>query len=441
MNPLRFAFVLALFCFFESDPAHCQTLGKQPIDIAKAKTNFAEAEALFSKDNSAMWGISLDGPMIFVDRESRFAVANRADASKALKEVDDVFTGHLPANVMIANTAIDWNETKWTMLLWPLPEDPDERKVLLAHEAWHRIQDKVGFPSSVATNDHLDSLHGRYLLQLEWRALSKALRSAKADAKTERDSSIADALHFRFRRNELLKNSLEQEVSMEMHEGLAEITGVKLALAPADRIDRTVRLLESRPAEFPTFVRSFAYLSGPAYALLLDKLDPDWMENLTVESDLGRLLLAATNVELENNLELAVAERSKLYDGPTLWIAEKKRDDERIAKLELLSKKFLTGPRLIIPLENPRMSFDPRELVPLKDAGTVYYTLTITDEWGVLTVTGGALLSKDFSQVTVGVPENFAGERQTSEWELDLYEGWSVQTSGQLTFSIVKDKK
>ncbi len=425
---------LPIICLFVLSTAQGQQGSKHSIEIAEAKRFFAEAEELFAADDSSLWGTSLAGPMIFVDSTSRSAVANQADAEKALREVDGVFSGELPADVMIANTSIDWNGTKWTMLLWPLPQEPKERKVLLAHEAWHRIQDSIGFPASTATNDHLNSLEGRYLLQLEWRALSKALRSTDSEQKM----AIADALRFRARRHELIAGSVEQETSMELHEGLAEYTGVRMALDPAERIARTVRLLDRRPTELPTFVRSFAYLSGPAYGVLLDQLDEGWLKRTTPKSDLGQLLMAAAKIDLGKNLESIVSERSPSYDGPALWAAEKKRDGDRIAKLTLLSKKFLEGPRLIVSLDNPRMSFDPSELLPLDEAGTVYKVLNITGDWGVLNVSGGALLSKDFSHVIVGVPADYAGELKTAEWQLQLNEGWSVQAAASPTFVIAK---
>ncbi len=392
---------------------------------------------MFKKDHAQLWGNSLEGPIIFVDRQTRFAVANQADLAETLTPIDGVFVGQLPANVMVSNTAIDWNNSKWTMLLWPLPEESNERNLLLAHESWHRIQDQLGFPSSGATNDHLDSLAGRYLLQLEWRALSVALRSSLAD----RNKAISDAIHFRFRRHELIEGSSEQERAMELHEGLAEYTGVRLALDPAQRIARTASLLDRRPAELPTFVRSFAYLSGPAYGLLLDESNPVWIGKISVKSDLGKLLSEVAKVELERDLEMAVANRATKYNSEALWVAEKIRDEKRQTRLERLTMKFLTGPRLLIPLENPRMSFDPTELTPLGDAGTVYPTLNITSEWGVLNVTGGALLSKDFGQVIVGVPDNYASSLQTADWKLELNPGWSIQSSTKPTFTVVPDPK
>jgi hypothetical protein len=51
------------------------------------------------------------------------------------------------------------------------------------------------------------------------------------------------------------------------------------------------------------------------------------------------------------------------------------------------------------------ISFDPGNLIPLENYGTVYPNLRITDNWGILTVEGGALLSADWRKVIVTVPE------------------------------------
>ena len=146
------------------------------IDLDQAKSIFQEAKELFATERASFWGRSLDGPTMFVDATSRFVVANQADADGQLQPSAGVFVGQLPQQVMAANTSVDWNGTRWTMLLWPLPADEQTRKVLLAHEAWHRIQGELGFPQSGASNEHLDSLEGRYLLQLEWASVGNSNR-------------------------------------------------------------------------------------------------------------------------------------------------------------------------------------------------------------------------------------------------------------------------
>jgi len=50
------------------------------------------------------------------------------------------------------------------------------------------------------------------------------------------------------------------------------------------------------------------------------------------------------------------------------------------------------------------VQFDPRDLQPLEKAGTVYPTLRISDDWGVLEAKSGALMKPDWSAVIVVAP-------------------------------------
>src|SRR3982751_281133 len=121
---------------------------KEATTSDEAKKYFEEARALCERDGGTLWSKSLCGPILLVDAESRDAFADQADAEHQLESRDGLFVGKLPANVNVANTATDWAGVKWTMLMLPLPADPQGRAVLLAHEMWHRVQDDLGFPSS-----------------------------------------------------------------------------------------------------------------------------------------------------------------------------------------------------------------------------------------------------------------------------------------------------
>ena len=85
------------------------------------------------------------------------------------------------------------------MILWPLPTDRNQRLALMLHESFHRIQDSLGLPMSNPDNPHLDTLDGRYYLQLEYRALSAALQS---EGVAQRQAA-ADAVAFRRQRRAL----------------------------------------------------------------------------------------------------------------------------------------------------------------------------------------------------------------------------------------------
>jgi hypothetical protein len=111
------------------------------IDLEKAKSYFTEASLLCKEAGERLWGVSLCGPMMFVDPASRLIAANQADAYGLLRPDAGVFTGILPADVNAANSSLEWSGVRWTQILWPLPEEVSNRKLLMAHESFHRIQE------------------------------------------------------------------------------------------------------------------------------------------------------------------------------------------------------------------------------------------------------------------------------------------------------------
>lgn len=235
------------------------------INTALAQQYFQEAENICRADGGYLWGVSLCAPLLFVDPKTRFIVANEQDAEGSLTKQGNVFTGHLPERVNIANTAVDWSGTKWAMIKWPLPENKYERANLLAHESWHRIQDALKLPASMPANAHLDSPQGRLWLQLEWHALAAALTKRGGGRRV----AIRNALVFRAYRRTLFPGAEAEERALEMNEGLAEYTGAKLS-GRTDVAQRVAaQLKEAEKKE--TFVRSFAYASVPAYGILLDE--------------------------------------------------------------------------------------------------------------------------------------------------------------------------
>ena len=382
-----------------------------------------EAETLCRKDGGALWGRSLCGPMLLVDPGTRSVFANQPDKQNVLRRDGEIFTGRLPNEINIANTAADWAGLKWTMIMLPLPEDAGRRAALLAHEMWHRIQEELGFPPSSAANNHLDTRDGRYWLQLEWRALSGAL-AARGD---ERKRAVTDAALFRARRRQLFEKAAEEERSMELHEGLAEYTGVRLS----GHHDLERFVIEGRLKDAPankTFVRSFAYASGPSYGLLLDAANGEWRRGLTKDADLAQLLFTRLDIEMPPDVGRAADERASSYGGLELAAAEDKLAQTRRELIDSYRARLVEGATLTIPLQKMNMQFNPGNLVALEPLGTVYPDIRIVDVWGVLTVSrGGALMSSDFSKITVAAPAKTDGRKIEGDgWTLEVKEGWSV---------------
>ena len=73
------------------------------------------------------------------------------------------------------------------------------------------------------------------------------------------------------------------------------------------------------------------------------------------------------------------------------------------------------------------IGFNPSNIMPLKDIGTVYPNLRITDNWGILTVENGALLSNNWDKVTVSEPTEISDKVIKGDgWKLELNNDWEL---------------
>ena len=383
---------------------------------------FAEAAGICQRDGGRLWGHTLCGPILLADPAAHTLAANQADAEGQLQAQDGSWTGPMPASMNGANTSAPWAGVRWTMLVLPLPEDPRARARLLAHEMFHRIQVDVGLEMANPANAHLESEAGRYWLRLELRALEAALESGGAS----RQRAIRDALAFRAERWRLFPKAAEEEPALERNEGAAEYTGLRLdGSAPEAQVTQACEQLR---ADRPSFVRSFAYVTGPAYGLLLDALAPAWKASLHRGIGLSTLLRDAAGDAATLNL----AERAAVYYGATLQAEEAARAKAIAARKASYRARLVDGPKLTLR-HGAKMSigFNPNNLLPLDELGTVYPTLRLSDEWGVLEVTDGALVSADWSHTDVAAPSASAqpaggAALQGPGWTLTLDPGWML---------------
>jgi hypothetical protein len=390
------------------------------IDFALAKTYFDEVRQIADNDGGRLWGCRLNGPLIFVDPQTRQAVANRADSAGILKPKNGVFVGSYPKNEAVANTALKWEGVRWTMAMWPLPKEAAERARILIHESFHRVQPELKWPQGTPECPHLDDLEGRVLLQLEYRALAKALL-AKGDLRV---GHVRAALSFRYQRYGASPQAEESERELELVEGLAEYTGLKLCGKKDDATRRMLagRLKQRENAE--SYSRSFAYDTAPAYGLMLDELDPTWRTTLKGNWDLTGIVARKVG-PLVKQAELGAL--AKQYGGDELKVRETRLTQKREAVRDELRERLVTGPVLTLTLRNPQVEFNPSNLIALGDEGTVYPTMKVIDEWGVLTVTSGGALMKDWATVRVPVPTKVGAALVEGEgWSLKLNAGWKT---------------
>jgi hypothetical protein len=397
------------------------------IDTKLAARYFQQLKQTSERDGGKTWGVALYGPLLFVDPRSGNVVANQADLEHKLVPQEGVFVGTLPREINPANTAFDWAGVHWTMVMWPVSEFRQPRERLLLHECFHRLQEKLGLPARDAVNSHLDTLNGRIWIQMEWRALERALRVTGP----ARRAAIADALLFRSYRRSLFPDSANNENALELNEGLAEYTGVRLSSADVPETAVRANLILRQARNNPTVARSFAYISGPAYGALLDLSGRSWRVSLKPNADFGVLLQQRYGISVRASETAARAAASR-YEGEEIIISETQQDQKRKQQIADARKKFLDSPVLILSLsDDVRYSYDPNNVIGIDASNTVYPTMRMVDAWGVLTVTNGAWLERaatgQLIRARVPAPTNLSARPLQGEgWSLELANGWDV---------------
>lgn len=376
-----------------------------------------------------LWNKTLCGPTLLVDPSTRWAVTN-TDPGAGFEKSEQVYIGRLPEQFTPSNTSIAWNGRNWAMIMLPLPSDPFLQFDVLAHESFHRIQPSLGLSASDAPDPCLDTEAGRVWLRLELRALAQALRSSGSFGR----ESAADGMLFRTYRDQLCAGTQEMEAAMEKQEGLAEYTGVFVALRETgETISREARVIEAFE-DSNAFARSFGYAVGPAVGLLLDRYAPGWRKRASSAPSLDSLLISASNVHFDRDLQRLATERAAVYGYRAVLSAEDAREQRQQAFLSELRKMFLEGPTLEFPSE-PEMTrnFNPQTLVPLPPHGTYYPTGTFTANWGKLEVeSGGALVSADNRSLRIPAPvDREARPLRGPGWVLQLAPGWTIRQTGR----------
>ena len=383
-------------------------------DDRRAAAYFDEAAALCGREGGRLWAVSLCGPIAIADPLTRWIATNQPQPEAPR-----------PPALGFANAAMDWGGTRWTTLVWQqvTSGDAHARGRLMLHELFHRVQPQIGLALTDGQNDHLDTLEGRYWLQLEWRALARALGTTGA----ERDTAVRDALTFRLTRRAQFSGAADNERRLEINEGLAQYTGTVASVASnTEAVSDAIAQLDRAPMVNQTFIRTFAYPSGAAYGLLLDVWSPGWTRRINAGDDLGQLLMNAAQLQRADDAN-AAADR---YGGTALRTAEEARETERQTRIAELRRRFVEGPVLVMP-NGRNSSFATNGMTPIPGAGTVYPTFRTTTDWGSLEA-ATVFMSNDRSTLTVPVPSEAAGPTVHGEgWTLTLAPGWVIRPASR----------
>jgi hypothetical protein len=382
--------------------------------FAEIKTN-----TILYKD---LWNRDLYGPVLLVEPDTRRIYANSSDSAGILKQNGEIFTGNLPGNINISNTALKWNGTSWAMIMLPLPQDKAERLDLISHELFHLAQPALGFHLTNQDNNHLDTRDGRIYFRLEMEALRQFLTDSTNPVNSDH---LANAFYFRRIRYTLTPGARSNENKLELNEGLASYTGIMMSGRTMNDTKNYFIQKLTDYLNWPTLVRSFAYLTTPLYGFILSTSKRNWNCFISDTTNLTDYFVMAFNISVPVKL---CSECLEQYKFKEILNEETAREEDKKQTTVKYLKMFVEQPHLDINLEKMNISFDPRNIIPLEGYGTVYPTLRITDNWGILTVTGGALLETDWGKVTVSEPAGIGSERISGNgWTLDLKTGYRIE--------------
>ena len=409
-----FGLISLLLCLV--NPAAAQ------VDQQRAEAYFQEAAAICQRDGGRLWGISLCGPMVFADARTRTLATNQPRP-----------TAEQPRALGFANAPIEWGGSRWAAYVWDFTTSLDARTrgILMLHELFHRIQPELGLITLSGKNAHLDALEGRVWLQLEWRALGRALGQSGEDRKR----ALSDAAAFRVMRRSQFANAAESERVEEIREGLAQYTGTVATAASHAEAVASVREQLAAAEQHETFLQQ-AYTTGVAYALLLDDASADWRRRVRSDSDLGQMLMAALEVTPVAN----AVEASARYGGAELRVAEQTRAEKRMALLRELRRRFVDGPVLVVP-SGGSGTFNAVGATPIPGAGMVYVLpYRQRGPWGTLDATNGVLVGEDGTRRLPG-PVRIDGTNITGEgWTVTVGTGWTVRSGPRSgDYQIVRD--
>jgi hypothetical protein len=402
------------------------TVANAQVDQQRANEYFKEAQALCERDNGRLWGVPICGPMVIFDMQTKTIATSKTEPGETR-----------PRLLGLVNAPIQWGGETWGSYIWNdvASKSPRDRKELLLHELFHGVQPQLKLGAAAGTPEHLDSKEGRYWLRLEWKALEMALRKSGK----QRKQAICDALAFRKARRLLFPASVEDERGQEITEGLAAYTAtVLVADSESDAIVGALDLLVNaeKNAKDASFVRTFAYFSGPAYGLLLDASSPDWRKRIKNTDDLGVLVMQALNIHPGTEATTAAAR----YEGAEILLSEGKREHDRQVRLDELRKTFVEGPALTFP--GGSHSYDTRGAVSLQGTGTIYFgPFRASGTWGKLEAEKGVLVSSDGSFRRVAAPSKLDENIYSGDgWKLYLSSGWIVKEGERKgSFEVVKE--
>ncbi|MEI7661332.1 MAG: hypothetical protein WCK34_04010 [Bacteroidota bacterium] len=411
--------------FFFLGPAVMNGQPSMPLDSFALQ--FKKVNEICKRDGGRLWGESLYGPILVINKKTKQVAANQPDSAGLFTKNGDVYVGSYPDNTIVACGGTRFSGTSWTVITYPFDAaDSFELYCTYIHESFHRIQADLGLNCAGYDNRHMDKTEARIFLDLEWRALLKALNSQDE----ARSLAIKDALLFRQSRRRLFPGADTMENRFELHEGLADYTACKLCCNPEQEVKEKLTRDKSWQLDNEgSCVRTFGYFSGFLYACLLDGTQTPWRNKLNCHSDLGRLLQHILKIDLSADTAGWFDQSKSRYPYEDIRKKELSINNKKEEILSEYKTRFTQKPVVKFGLNSAKCAVLSSPY-PLDSLGFVYPVIDISDTWGILKVTDGGCLVSKFACVTAEGLKINSQAIQGRGWTLKLNSNWAVVKQG-----------
>lgn len=410
---------------------------------ASSQTGFGDTASVWfeelkqaTRQQISLWKYDLYAPVLMVDPNSRRVFANFADSTGTLQPEGSIYTGFLPETINMANTALEWAGQHWAMVILPLPSSKTQRIQLLAHELFHRAQKHLGFTISNSDNNHLDKKDGRIYLRLELEALKKAVL---APTRAELLQHISHAIFFRTERYAAYPGAGDAENTLELNEGISEFTGFMISGKEGYEARKYFAGRITSFMNSNSYTRSFSYETVPVYGFLLNAGKKGWNREITPTTNLTEFFSTAFGTRLPGQRKNIISTIGRDYGYAQILADETAREEKYLQQFNAYRVMFIDAAHIEIPLIKMSMSFDYTRQFSMDSLGMVYPSIRITDDWGILEASQGALINVGWSQVNISYPLSFDQNKITGEgWTLELTEGFLLEKNEETGVYSVK---
>lgn len=392
----------------------------------KALRYFKDIEQICNRDSGILWGKNLYGPIMFVERVTRRIIANQPDSEGLLKSKDGVYIGLYPKELILSSAPVIFGGTQFAMTPLPAKEEDEYRmKTRAVHSLFHRFQENEGIKTSAFNITNMDEKEARLWIKFEWKALRKAINTGGED----RQLAIRDALIFRGANRELYHKYATDENKFETYEGLTTFTYTLLSTnSPEEFKSRLFENLD-RVYSMQSYARSYGFIDGALYAVLLYDKGFDLKKINTDSFDLGNAVKEVYNIDLPSICRDVAGSLAVNYDIETVNKEEEKRDADIKESIHSQISIFTEKPVVFFELESPYFDFEPEDIHSLDTLGTLYNSMRVSDNWGKLTVDkGGCLVSNNlrFIRITAKAFKEDKSHISGEGWHLILNDDWEL---------------